>query len=256
MLHRPEDPALAAGGVMHEGTVSALLGLAGVPASAEATMLARDLLVVEETGGRYHLSLLSTARGASLLREAKRGGAPISADVGIAHLVLTDEAVRDQRFATSTKLQPPLRSAADRAALREALADGTIDAIVSHHVPLHPDEKLESFDRAPFGAVGLETAVSLALHHLVRSGSIALARMVELFSTGPARALGLDDAGSLAVGAVADVTLLDLEASWIVEPSQLRSRSRNTPFAGASLVGRPVGTLLGGRRITLPARAG
>lgn len=252
ILVRPEDVGLAGKGVVHEGEESALLGLAGILSSAEAAALARDVMVLEETGGRYHAATLSAARSLEVLRSAQARGLDVTADVGIAHLVLDHSVVRTSGFSTATKFQPPLRSLVDRDALRVGVADGTIVAISSHHVPLHADEKLTSFTEAPFGAVGLETTVALGLTELVRTGVVTLSRFVELLSVGPARLLGLSDAGSLAVGRTADLTVLDLEARWTVEPAKLRSRSRNTPFGGRELVGRAVATYLAGRRVALP----
>ena len=164
------------------------------------------------------------------------------------HLLLTDEEVARSAFSTDTKMKPPLRAERDRQALLAGLADGTIDAIASDHAPHHADEKDESFNNAPFGIVGLETTVSLCLDRLVRSGTISLARLVELLSCGPARVLGLPG-GTLRAGAPADVTLLDLERQVTVEPKAFRSKGRNTPFGGWQLVGAPVATFVGGRRV-------
>ncbi len=239
-----EDPALAAGGVVHEGEVSTRLGLRGWPGIAEDLMIQRDLLLAEYTGGHVHVAHLSTARGAEYVRRAKRAKVPATCEVTPHHLVLTDAAVGD--YDTNAKMNPPLRGEADRRALLHAVADGTVDAIATDHAPHHVDEKAVEFSRAPFGIVGLETAVPICLDRLVRAGVIGLSRLVELFTAGPARILGIDR-GTLRPGADADVTVLDLERRVVVDPSKFRSKSRNTPFAGWSLRGAAVMTLLAGK---------
>ena len=248
VVQHAEDLALSADGVMHEGEWSTRLGLAGIPGAAEDVMVARDLLLLAETGGRYHVAHLSTAASLDLVRAAKARGLPVTCEVTPHHLLLTDRAVADTGFDTNTKMKPPLRAEADRAALLAGLADGTIDAIASDHAPHHRDEKDVEFSAAPFGIVGLETTVSLCLDKLVRVGVIGLGRLVELLSTGPARAFGLPG-GTLVPGSPADVTLLDLERAVTVDPTTFRSKSRNTPFGGWELRGAPAGTILGGRRV-------
>jgi dihydroorotase len=245
-MHRPEDPGLAGKGVMHEGRVSARLGLAGVPATAEAAMIARDLLLVEEVGGRLHFHTVSAGRSLDLIRQTRAAGVEVTLDVGIHHLIGCDEDVEASGFSPMVKIQPPLRTAADREALRAAVADGTVHAVISHHVPLDADEKLDSFDRVPFGAIGLEHAVALALSELVRPGTVPLRRLVEVFATGPAAILGLGDRGTLRTGARADFTVLDLDQAWTIRPDEGRSCSRNHPYAGRSGVGRAVATYLDG----------
>ncbi len=239
-----EDPALAAGGVVHEGEISTRLGLKGWPGVAEDLMVQRDLMLAEYTGGHVHIAHLSTARGAEFVRRAKKARIPATCEVTPHHLVLTDAAVAG--YDTSAKMNPPLRSEEDRKALLRALADGTVDAIATDHAPHHVDEKTVEFSRAPFGVVGLETAVPICLDRLVRGGVVGLPRLVELFTAGPARILRLDR-GTLRPGADADVTVLDLERRVVVDPSQFRSKSRNTPFAGWSLRGAAVMTLVAGR---------
>jgi dihydroorotase len=253
VIQHAEDLNLSAHGVMHEGEWSTRLGLAGIPGSAEDVMVARDLLLLEDTGGRYHVAHLSTARSLEMVRQARRRGLPVTCEVTPHHLVLTDEEVARTVFSTDCKMKPPLRSESDRHALLAGLADGTIDAIASDHAPHHADEKDVEFDLAPFGILGLETTLGLCLDRLVRPGLIGLSRLVELLSTGPARALGLA-AGTLRPGSVADVTLFDPEGEVTVEAAAFLSRSRNTPFDGWTLRGRPVATLLAGRRIELPGR--
>jgi dihydroorotase len=253
VIQHAEDLHLSGRGVMHEGEWSTRLGLAGIPGSAEDVMVARDLLLLEDTGGRYHVAHLSTARSMELVRQARRRGLPATCEVTPHHLVLTDEEVARTGFSTHCKMKPPLRSEGDRQALLAGLADGTIDAIASDHAPHHADEKDVEFDLAPFGILGLETTLGLCLDRLVRPGLISLSRLVELLSAGPARVLGLA-AGTLRPGSVADVTLFDPEGEITIEAAAFRSRSRNTPFDGWKLQGRPVATLLAGRRIELPAK--
>lgn len=246
LVQHAQDLTLSGEGVMHEGVWSTRLGLPGIPGAAEDVMVARDLILVEETGGRYHVQHLSTARSLELVRRAKEKGLPVTCEVTPHHLLLTDEEVARSGFSTHTKMNPPLRSEADRQALLAGLADGSVDALASDHAPHHPDEKDVEFSLAPFGIVGLETSVSLCLDRLVRPGHLSLSRLVELFSTQPARLMGLPG-GSLRVGSTADVTLLDLEKRITVRAAEFRSKSRNTPFEGWELVGAPAGTLLAGR---------
>jgi dihydroorotase len=250
VIQHAEDLDLSAGGVMHEGEESARLGLEGIPGAAEDVMVARDLLLVEETGGRYHVAHLSTARSLELVRQARKTGLPVTCEVTPHHLILTDAEVGRTEFSTQTKMKPPLRPEEDRQALLAGIADGTIDAIASDHAPHHVDEKEVSFDQAPFGILGLETTVPLCLEHLVRPGSITLSRLVDLLSWGPARALGLPG-GTLRPGSPADVTVLDLERPVTVDPARFRSKSRNTPFVGWSLHGAAVATFVAGRRVEL-----
>jgi dihydroorotase len=253
VIQHAEDLHLSGRGVMHEGEWSTRLGLAGIPGSAEDVMVARDLLLLEDTGGRYHVAHLSTARSLELVRQARRRGLPATCEVTPHHLVLTDEEVARSGFSTHCKMKPPLRSEDDRQALLAGLADGTIDAIASDHAPHHADEKDVEFDLAPFGILGLETTLGLCLDRLVRPGLISLARLVELLSAGPARALGLA-AGTLRPGSVADITLFDPDGEITIQAAAFLSRSRNTPFDGWKLHGRPVATLLAGRRIELPPK--
>ncbi len=250
VIQHAQDLALTGRGVMHEGEWSTRLGLPGIPGKAEDVMVARDLLLLEETGGRYHVAHLSTARSLELVRRAKQDGLAVTCEVTPHHLFLTDQAVADSGFSTDTKMSPPLRSASDREALVAGLADGTVDAIASDHAPHHPDEKDVEFSLAPFGVIGLETSLSLCLDRLVRPGIISLSRLVELLSTGPARILGLPG-GTLEPGSPADLTLFNLKRQVTVRRSRLRSKARNTPFDGWKLRGRPVATYLAGRRVEL-----
>jgi dihydroorotase len=253
VVQHAEDLSLSGGGVMHEGEISARLGLPGIPGSAEDVMVARDLILLEDCGGRYHVAHISTARSLELVRAAKQRGLPATCEVTPHHLLLTDDEVAKTGFSTACKMKPPLRSAADREAMLAGLADGTVDAIASDHAPHHTDEKDESFHNAPFGIVGLETTVPLCLDRLVRPGVISLSRLVELLACGPARVMNLPT-GTLRVGSPADVTLLSLDERYTVQPSGFRSKGRSTPFAEWTLQGRAVGTFLEGRRVELDAR--
>ncbi len=240
-----EDRTLSEGAPMHEGAVSARLGMAGQPAIAEAAAVARDLLVAEWTGGRLHVAHLSTARALELVRRAKASGIAVTCEATPHHLLLTDEEVASSGFSTRMKMNPPLREASDLTALVAGLSDGTIDAIATDHAPHHADEKAVDFDSAPFGIVGLETAVSVIHDRFVARGRLGLDRFVSLFSAGPARVFGLAG-GTLAPGSPADVTLFDPEARWKVDPSRFVSRGRSTPFAGWELTGAPAATIVGG----------
>lgn len=250
LVQHAQDMTLSGEGVMHEGAWSTRLGLPGIPGAAEDVMVARDVILVAETGGRYHVQHLSTAHSLEIVRRAKERDLPVSCEVTPHHLLLTDEEVARSGYSTHTKMNPPLRSEADRQALLEGLADGSIDALASDHAPHHPDEKDVEFSAAPFGILGLETSVGLCLDRLVRPGHLDLSRLVELFSTRPARLMGLPG-GSLRVGETADVTLLDLEKRWTVRAAEFESKSRNTPFEGWELTGAAVGTFVGGVRPTL-----
>ncbi len=240
-----EEPDLAAGGVMHEGAVSARLGLRPIPAAAEEVMVARDILLCRLTGARLHLAHLSTAGSVDLLRAARRDGLPVTAEVTPHHLVLTDEAVSG--FDTSTKVNPPLRSRDDVEALREALRDGVIDAVATDHAPHSAIEKEVDYNTAAFGLIGLETALPLILG-LVKEGVLTMERAVEAMTARPAGILGVPG-GSLVEGAPADLTVIDPGAEFIVDPRRFFSRSRNTPFAGWKLRGRVMSTFVGGRAV-------
>jgi dihydroorotase len=240
-----EDACLAAGGVMHEGPTAMDLGLCGIPSAAEEVMVARDIALAELTGCRIHIAHVSSEGSVRLIREAKSRGVPVTAEATPHHLHLTDEATLG--YNTNAKMNPPLRLWRDREALREGLRDGTIGMIATDHAPHAPAEKEQEFDQAPFGVVGLETALSLTLM-LVEEGALTLSQAIERLTIGPARAFGLPY-GTLAVGALADVTIIDPEAAWVVDPAAFRSRSRNTPFGGWKLKGRAAMTIVGGRVI-------
>ncbi|MEW6681605.1 MAG: dihydroorotase [Nitrospirota bacterium] len=238
-----EDLALSSGGVMHEGKVSTMLGLRGVPAAAETVMVARDLALAELTGGRLHLAHMSCAASVRMIREAKARGVRVTAEACPHHFTLTDEAVIG--FKADAKMNPPLRSREDVLAVIEGLKDGTIDAIATDHAPHAPEEKSWPIAEAPFGVVGLETALPLALA-LSAEGHLSLPQVIALMTSKPAAVMRIDR-GSLRVGAPADVTVIDPEAEWVVDPAQFRSKSRNTPFAGWKMRGRVIKTLVGGK---------
>jgi dihydroorotase len=244
LISHAEDHHLSRGAAMNEGVVSTELGIAGAPAAAEDIMVARDILLAELTGAHVHIAHLSTAGAVRLVRDAKARGVRVTAEVTPHHLLLTEDAVRT--FDANAKMNPPLRSKRDTEVLLEALVDGTIDCIATDHAPHAGSEKEGEFDRAAFGIVGLETAVGLLLDRLVKPGALPLATLISRLSRDPARLLGLPG-GSLAPGAPADLTLLDPAAGWTVDPARFQSRSRNTPFGGWSVTGRPWKTIVGGR---------
>jgi dihydroorotase len=244
VISHAEDHDLSHGTAMNEGVVSTELGIPGAPAAAEDVMVARDILLAELTGAHVHIAHLSTAGAVRLVRDAKARGVRVTAEVTPHHLLLTEEAVRD--FDSNTKMAPPLRTKRDVEVLLEALIDGTIDCIATDHAPHAASEKEGEYDHAAFGIVGLETAVGLLLDRLVRTGALPLGTLVSRLSRDPARLLGLPG-GSLAVGAPADVTILDLEAGWTVDPARFQSKSRNSPFGWWAVTGRPWRTIVGGR---------
>ncbi len=241
-----EEPTLTDKFAMNEGPVATLLGLRGYPAVAEAIVVERDVELAALTGGRVHIAHLSAAGSVDAVRRGKARGVRVTAEATPHHLLLTDKAVKESEYDTSTKMNPPLRSDADRLAVIEGLQDGTIDCIATDHAPHTVDDKKVEYDQAAFGIVGLETAVALCLDRLVGAKVIDLARLVELLSAGPARTLGLPG-GTLAPGAPADVTVLDLQKKRAVEPARFASKGRNTPFGGWTLKGWPVMTVVGGR---------
>ncbi len=246
LIDHCEEPTLAEKACMNEGPVSTLLGLRGAPAAGEAIMVERDVLLAELTGGKVHIAHLSAAASVDAVRRGKARGVRVTAEVTPHHLFLTDEAVRETSYDTSTKMNPPLRSETDRLAVLEGLRDGTIDCIATDHAPHTVDDKNVEYDQAAFGIVGLETAVPLCLDRLVGAGLVDLRQLVALLSTNPARVLGLPG-GTLAPGAPADLTLLDLAKRRTVDPARFASRSRNTPFAGLALRGWPAATIVAGR---------
>jgi dihydroorotase len=253
LVEHCEEPSLSEKGVMNEGPVATWLGLRGIPAAAETIAVERDIRLAELTGGRLHLAHLSTAGSVEAVRRAKAAGLRVTAEATPHHLLLTDQAVRESEYDTSTKMNPPLRSEADRLAVIEGLRDGTIDCIATDHAPHTVDDKKVEYDQAAFGIVGLETAVALCLDRLVGTKTLDLPRLVALLSTNPARTLGLPG-GTLALGTPADVTVLDVQKKQSVEPSRFASKGRNTPFGGWTLKGWPVATIVGGRIVWKDAR--
>jgi dihydroorotase len=242
-----EDKSLSAGGVMHEGKISLLLGLKGMPALAEEMDVVRDILIAKETGAHIHIAHISTKGSIEAIRRAKDEGLNVTCEVAPHHFTLIDRSV--EGYDTNTKMAPPLRSEEHLEAILEALKDGTIDAIASDHAPHHADEKALEYDRAPFGITGLETSVGLALSELVHKGIIGLERLVELFSTNPAKILRLKGRGSLQSGSVADITIIDPALEWIFKAAESRSKSRNTPFDGRRFTGRAVAAFAAGRNV-------
>ena len=245
-----EEPTLAAGGAMHEGLVATRLGLKGIPAAAEEIMVARDILLAELSGGHVHLCHMSTRGSVELIRRGKERGIGVTAEVTPHHLSLTDKAC--ETYDTHAKMNPPLREAADVAALRAALQEGVIDCIASDHAPHAYDEKEAAFDDAPFGIVGLETAWALAHTELVLGSVLSLTELLHRMSTAPAKIFHLDG-GTLQAGVPADVCVLDPGFKWRVDPARFHSKSRNTPFTGRDLTGAVALTIVGG--VTVHDRA-
>ncbi|HMZ55797.1 MAG TPA: dihydroorotase, partial [Nitrospira sp.] len=238
-----EDLHLSEGGCMNEGVISTELGLPGIPSAAEDVMVARNVSLAELTGARLHLAHISTAGSVRMVREAKARGLKVTAEACPHHFTLTEEVTRG--YNTHAKMNPPLRTSADVQAIKDGLRDGTIDVIATDHAPHATQEKQQEFTEAPFGIVGLETALSLTLA-LVEEGVLTLESAIDKLSTAPAKAFSLN-AGTLAVGAPADVAIVDPDRQWEVDPSRFRSKSRNTPFAGWTVKGRVTTTIVSGR---------
>lgn len=239
-----EETSLSAGGHMHEGAVSTRLGIKGIPAASEDVGVARDVRLAEITGGRLHVCHVSSARSVEIIREAKARGVRVSAEATPHHFTLTDEAC--EGFDSNTKMNPPLRSAEDREAVIQGLIDGTLDAIATDHAPHAEREKLVEFDRAPFGIIGLETSLALAITSLVVPGHLELTAILRLMSTAPSAILGLDS-GTLKKGAPADVVVFDPNMAWTFEREDIGSKSQNTPFLGYPLTGRVLLTIRDGK---------
>jgi dihydroorotase len=238
-----EDMTLRGDGHMHEGFTSTRLGVHGIPAAAESVMVWRDVDLAELTGGRLHFAHLSCERSFDGLREAKRRGLAVTGETCPHYWVLTDEAVGD--WDTHAKMNPPLRSDRDREATIAAIVDGTIDCFATDHAPHTAEEKRRPFDQAPFGIVGLETALALTITYLVAPGHLTLERALERWTEAPRRVLGLPPV-ALEAGSPADLVLVDAAAEWTVDPERFRSKGRNTPFAGWRLTGKPLLTVCGG----------
>src|SRR3954469_3371958 len=249
VIEHCEDPSLKGDAVAHEGFHAASLGLRGMPGACEALGVERGVLLAELTGSAFHVAHMSARASLRAVRKAKEAGIRVSCEVAPHHFTLTDEALATPlAYDTNTKMNPPLRESADRDAMLDGIADGSVDAIATDHAPHHYDEKKVEFDRAPFGIVGLETAVSLSLDRLVHAGRIRLPRMVELLSVNPARILNVPG-GTLSEGAPADLTILAPDLKGGIEAARLRSRSKNPPFDGWQLRGGVAATLVGGRPV-------
>jgi dihydroorotase len=242
VISHAEDLELRGEGVMHEGRISLELGLRGIPAAAEAVMVFRDITLADLTGCRLHIAHVSTAAAVELIRRAKAAGISVTAETAPHYFSLTDAAVYG--YDTNAKVNPPLRPAADQAAIKAGLKDGTLDAIASDHAPHTSLEKDLEFQAAAFGLIGLETSLGLSLK-LVHDGVLSLLQLIAKMSLNPARILGVLG-GSLKVGAPADLTLIDLNRSWTVDTQKFASKSRNCPFHGWTLKGRAVMTIVAG----------
>lgn len=251
LIEHCEEQTLKGDGVAHEGFHASFLGLRGIPGEAESIMALRDVSLAELTGGTVHIAHMSARQTLDAVRYGKARGVRVTCEVTPHHFVLTDEMLgAPVPYDTNVKMNPPLREAADRDAMLQGLADGSVDAIATDHAPHNHDEKHVEFDRAPFGIIGLETAVSLSLDRLVHRGLLSLSRLIELLSVNPARILRVDG-GSLAEGARADITLLAPDLAVTVSASRMRSKSRNTPFDGWQLKGGIAATMVGGRTVYL-----
>jgi dihydroorotase len=244
VISHSEDPSLSGSGVMNEGMMSTLLGLKGIPNASEEVAVARDIALARLTSGRLHIAHASTARALEMVKEAKTLGLKVTCEVTPHHFTLTDHAVKS--YSTNTKMNPPLRSEEDLGALRHGLRTGLVDAIASDHAPHSPEEKDQEYDVAPFGIVGLETSLGLALTELYHKNIVTIPGLVRLMSTNPAGILGVP-CGTLKIGASADITLFDPEREWVVDAAKFVSKSRNTPFSDWKLRGKAVTVIVGGR---------
>ena len=247
-----EDLHLSAGGDMHEGFDSVRLGLRGIPGVSEDVMVARDILLAELTGARFHVAHVSTKNSVGMVAHARSRGLRVSAEATPHHIALADSTMPP--YESNYKMKPPLRSASDVEAVRAGIVAGAVEVIASDHAPHPGSEKMQEFEKCPFGVIGLETALAIVLETLVHTGRIGLARLVELFTAGPARVLGLNR-GRLSAGAPADVTIFDPERSWTYDVNKSYSKSRNTPFDGRTFRGGPVATIVNGRFVWRADRA-
>ena len=238
-----EDLNLSAGGDMHEGYESVRLGLRGIPACSEDVMVARDILLAQVTGARFHVAHISTRNAMAMVAHARQRGLPVTCETTPHHFALTTAHMRP--YDSNFKMKPPLRTACDTGAVVEGIVNGAVDAIATDHAPHPGSEKMQEFEKCPFGIIGLETALGLALEHLVHTGKISLARLVALFTTGPAGVLHLDR-GTLRVGAPADVTIFSTDLDWTYDVNQSFSKSRNSPFHEHRFRGGPVATIVNG----------
>src|SRR5437667_9386817 len=238
-----EDLNLSAGGDMHEGLVSTRLGLRGIPASSEDVMVARDILLAKSTGARFHVAHISSRNSVAMVAHAKKLGLPVTCEATPHHFAITDEDVAS--YDSNYKMKPPLRSGCDVEAVIGGIVSGAIDVIATDHAPHPGSEKMQEFEKCPFGILGLETAIGLSLERLVHTGRIPLSALVALFTTGPARVLRLDR-GTLATGAPADVTIFSTDVEWTYDVNQSFSKSRNSPFDGRTFRGGPMATIVAG----------
>jgi dihydroorotase len=243
IIQHCEDLNLSAGGDMHEGVQSVRWGLRGIPSASEDVMVARDLVLAQLTGARYHVAHISTRNAIGMLEYARRHGLHVTCETTPHHFALTEEQMAP--YDSNYKMKPPLRSGCDRTAVIEGIVAGTISAIATDHAPHPGSEKMQEFERCPFGIIGLETALALALEELVHTEKITLNRMVELFTTGPESVMRLGR-GTLAPGAPGDVTVFDTDVSWTYDVNQSHSRSRNSPFHGRTFRGGPMATVVNG----------
>jgi dihydroorotase len=243
-----EDLDLIRDGVMSEGSVSVKLGLVGMPPVSEEIMVYRDIALAKLTNGKLHIAHISTKRAVELVRQAKKGGIRVTAEVTPHHLTLTDDYVKTSDFNTNYKVNPPLRTKSDIEALRAGLKDGTIDAIASDHAPHAEEEKDVEYNVAPFGIIGMETLLPVVLTELVHKKVITINQMVAALTVNPARILGIAK-GTLSIGADADVTLIDLNKEWVIDPTKFKSKSRNCPFAGWKVKGKAVEVIVAGQVI-------
>ena len=244
VLSHAEISELSKHGVMHAGMTSMVLGLAGIPAAAEDVMVSRDIALAEATGGQLHVMHVSTANSVEALRRAKARGVRVTAEAAPHHFSLCDESLRT--FDANYKMNPPLRGKKHVEALIAGLSDGTIDAVASDHAPHAVEKKMQDFNRAPFGIVGLETSLGLVATKLIEPGHLDWPTAIEKMSLAPAKILGIDK-GTLRIGAAADVTIIDPQDKWTVDPAEFRSKSANTPFAGWTLTGRATMVIVGGK---------
>jgi dihydroorotase len=246
IIQHCEDLNLSAGGDMHEGAASVRWGLRGIPAAAEDVMVARDLVLAQLTGARYHVAHISTRNAAAMVAFARQQGLAVSCEVTPHHFALSD--LDMGAYDSNYKMKPPLRACGDREAVTDALVVGAITAIATDHAPHAGSEKMQEFERCPFGIIGFETAIGLALEHLVHTGKLTLTRMVELFTTGPDSVMRLGR-GTLATGAPGDVTIFSTDLNWTYDVNQSPSRSRNSPFDGHTFRGGPIATVVGGKLV-------
>jgi dihydroorotase len=243
LIQHCEDLNLSAGGDMHEGASSVRWGLRGIPAASEDVMVARDLVLAQLTGARYHVAHISTRNAVAMVEYARRAGLPVTCEATPHHFTLSDTEMLP--YDSNYKMKPPLRAGCDRGAVVEGLVAGTVSAIATDHAPHPGSEKMQEFERCPFGIIGLETAIALALEELVQPGKITLNRMVELFTTGPESVMRLGR-GTLAPGAAGDVTVFSTECEWTYDVNQSHSRSRNSPFHERTFRGGPMATIVNG----------